>query len=550
MKKPNLLPVELIKENMLDFDVEYQQSLYNQVVYAIGEKARRYGAGTTAGAAGEYPIFPDIQPRFLRIGQSRRILNTEFIGMARTLQTEPEPDCPQVDKWTGEVRKQFFLERFRKHEWSEQFAMAFMDGEATGVGAVQVGMSICPDTGLPHVDLYHHHSYNIIFDRHERTPTRARWVVAVHYLSLLEAKFRFGEKATQYETVVESGTDGRPMRTVRVFEYWDKGIAGKAPTRAVVLGDLGNDPIEVTANPYGGCLPFGFFVYFTPPGMKRPMGRIPMQMAMQEAINDLENYLKKQLKQPDFTLLDSQSLDPSDLQRVMSGDTPNYVRVLKPVIQGMQNPAVRIPTTGIHQAVIYLQEMYERQFTADSGTTEFDRGMQAASQRTLGENQLVDARGGVQASWSELMLAKFYQRAIEKVFQVASMVDRSPLPIDVFGTNYTLNSDEDPDSMISVWLEEPSVVLINPQSLRRQDSAMKATERLAQLEVLAPHVGAGIDPLWFVGEKLKAIGETDPREAMGGADQAGQMETGLPPAGGEMPDNGQMIQEPAVPSAY
>lgn len=546
MKKPQLLTAEEIKENMLDFDIEYQQSLYNQVSYAIGEKMKRYGTGATAGSAGEYPIFPDIQPRFLRVGQSRRILNTEFIGMARTLQTEPEPESPQVDKWTGEVRKQFFLERFRKHEWSEQFAMAFMDGEATGVGCVQIGMTIDPDTGMPCVDLYHHHSYNIIFDRHERTPTRARWVVAVHYLPMLEAAFRFGEKAAQYETTVESGTDGRPMRTVRVFEYWDRGIAGRLPTKAVVLGDIGNDPILIEANPFGACLPFGFFTFFTPPGMKRPMGRIPMQMAMQEALNDLEAYLRKQLKQPDFTLLDSQSLDPSDLQRVISGDIPNYVRVLKPVIQGMQNPAVRVSSTGIHQAVIYLQEMYERQFTADSGTTEFDRGMQAQSSRTLGENQLVDARGGVQASWSELQLAKFYQRSIEKVFYIASRVDRSPVPIDVFGTNYTVNGD-DPDSMIQAWLEEPSVVVIDAQSLRRQDGQMKTAQRLAQLNELAPHVGMGIDPVWFVTEKLKAIGESDPREAMGGSEQAPQQQTSLPP-GGMMPDNGQA--PPAVQPAY
>jgi hypothetical protein len=452
-----------------------------------------------------------------------------------------------VDKWTGEVRKQFFIERFRKNEWAEQFAMAFMDGEAAGVGCVQIGMTIDPDTGMPHVDLYHHHCYNIIFDRHERTPTRARWVVAVHYLPMLEAAFRFGDNALQYETTVESGTDGRPMRTVRVFEYWDKGIAGRAPTRAVVLGDIGNDPIEVSPNPFGACLPFGFFTYFTPPGMKRPMGRIPMQMAMKEALNDLEGYLRKQLKQPDFTLLDSQSLDPQDLQRVISGDVPNYVRVMKPVIQVMTNPAVRVCSTGIHQAVIYLQEMYERQFTADSGTTEFDRGMQASSQRTLGENQLVDARGGVQASWSELQLAKFYQRSIDKLFYIAAMVDRAPLRLDVYGMNYTVNDAEDPDSMIERWLEEPSIVIIDAQSLRRADGQMKSAQRLAQLEQLAPHVGAGIDPVWFVTEKLKAIGESDPREAMGGAESAPQEQTGLP-LGGMMSDPGQT--PPAGQPAY
>jgi hypothetical protein len=277
------------------------------------------------------------------------------------------------------------------------------------------------------------------------------------------------------------------------------------------------------------------------------MGRIPFQMATQEAINDIEAYMRAQMKQPEFTLLDSQSLHPQDLQSVIGGKVPAYVRIDRPAQAGMTAPVVRVPSGGLHQAVIALQEALERQFTADSGTTEFDRGMQASGDRTLGENMLVDQRGGVQAAWSEHMAAKAYRRTIDRVFKIASMVDRDPVAIDVFGTNYTINSPEDPDSFINIWLEEPSVIVIDAQSLRRQDGAMKAAQRLQQLDVLLPHVGAGIDPVWFVQEKLKAIGEQDPREAMGGADQAGQMQTGLP-QGGIMPDNGQQPQ--AVQPAY
>lgn len=546
--RKSLLPKDDIKQLMTDFDVDYQRSLYQQVLYAMGDKNRRGSLGAL-GFGGEFPVFPDHHPKLLKVGASRRILNTEFIGMARSLQTEPEPEMPQVDKWVGEVRKQFFLERFRKLEWAEQFASAFMDGESTGVGCVQIGMAINPETGLPHVDLYHHHSYNMIFDRHERTPTRARWACACHYLPVEEARMRFGDNVDSLEIVMDNGGDGRPLRAVRVFEYWDKGIAGHQPTRAVVLGDIGNDIVEVSANPYGPCLPFGWYTYFLPPGASRPMGRIPMQMAMQEAINDLEDYLRKQLKQPDFTLLDVQALDPSDVQKVISGDVPRYVRMIKPVLQGLSSPAIRVPSTGIHQAINYLHEMYERQFTADSGTTEFDRGLQAASQRTLGENQLVDARGGVQASWSELMLAKFYQRTIQKLFHIAEIIDRDPVAVDVFGTNYTLNNPEDPDSMLAEWLEEPSIVTISTQSIRRSDSDMKAAHRLQQLEVLAPHVGAGVDLMWFVQEKLKAIGESDPREAMGGGDQMGQMQTGLAATPAMAPAMAGAPQEP-VPTGY
>jgi hypothetical protein len=127
------------------------------------------------------------------------------------------------------------------------------------------------------------------------------------------------------------------------------------------------------------------------------------------------------------------------------------------------------------------------------------------------------------------------------------MVDRAPLRLDVYGMNYTVNDVEDPDSMIERWLEEPSIVIIDAQSLRRADGQMKSAQRLAQLEQLAPHVGAGIDPVWFVTEKLKAIGESDPREAMGGAESAPQEQTGLP-LGGMMSDPGQT--PPAGQPAY
>lgn len=536
----NLTPKADIQRHLLDFDLQYQQSLYRQVAYALGEKATGRLRGIQSGD-GEFPLFPDMQPAFVKVGQSRRILNTQFIGMARVLSADPEPMFPQVDKFKGEVRKQFILERSRMLEWPEVFGSSFLDAEAAGVGIAQVGMEINPDTGFPHVMIQHVPCYNFVYERHARSPNLAKWCYAVHYLSIDDAVAAYGDVARSHEINIEDNGEGRPMKAVRVFEYFNKGVAGKAPTRAVMLGQMSSDPVEYGPNPYGACMPFGFWVYFLPPGMRRPMGRIPFQMATQEALNDLEQYLRAQLKQPEFTLLDAQAIDQQDLQNVFAGKVPAYVRVKKDLTNGMSAPAIRVPSGGVAQALIALQDMYERQFTTDSGVTEHERGNFSQEDRTLGENQLVDQRGGVQASWSELMAAKGYQRVFEKILHVASIVDRDALTVDVFGTNYLINNPADPDSTIQEWAKEPSTILIDSQLLRRKDSQIAQAQRVAALKQVEPYVGSGVDPMWFVEEMLKAIGEKDPREAMGGSDEMGQLQTaelGLPGQPGIVPEEG------------
>jgi len=510
-----LSTVEVLDARMLNFDPEYQRSLYRQAAYAIGEKHRN----TPGFQDGSFPVFPDMQPKFLQTGTSRRILNTQFIGMARTMYAEPEPTFPQVDKYIGEARKQWYLSRHQEGAWGDIYSSAFLDGEGTGVGVIQVGMAYDIDSGMPKVDIQHIHSYNFVYDRHQRSPNQAAWAYSVHYMDVDVAIATYGKSAKDHVSVLESGTEGRAHQCVRVFEYSDKGVAGKNPTYCVRLGQLTTPPIIHEANPFGACLPWGFMVYFLPPGMRRPMGRIAFQMSTQESLNDIEAYLRKQLKQPDFTLIDAQAMDPQDLQKVIAGNIPAYVRITKPLVSGMSAPAIRVPSAGVAQAIVALQDIAERQFTTDSGVTEHERGQFSDSKRTLGENQLVDERGGVQASWSELKAAEMYRDVIRKVFHIGVLVDRAPTQVDIFGRNYIINNPAEPASMIDAVCEEPSVILIDEQTLRRTDATKQGAERLAALSQIEPYVGNGIDPVWFIEEKLKAIGEKDPREAMGAGEQ-------------------------------
>lgn len=520
------------------YDPDYHNTLYRQVMYSLGEKwAGVRGLDTDSG---RFPHYPSIKVKYLQIGQSRRILNSQFIGLSKVMYSEPEPEFPQVDKWTAEVRKQFFLERYRgtgyaDGSWQDQDCPMFMDGEGTGVGFKQWGLTRDPATGFMYVDSEHVPCYNVIWDRFARVPSRSRYVCFVNYLSVEEAKRVYGKKAEDYISKNWDADASKAIDQVRVFEYFDIGSSdGKErPTKAVMLGEMDSDPVLVEANEWG-CLPESHYVHFIAPGMDRPIGRIGLQMSTQEALNDLERYVRRLLKQPGFRMIDMSQIHPEDARRIVSGNFPENVRFTPPNTPSPAPPAMMV---GGAEAGAWLQfawSVLERQYSTDSGQSDFERGNLSSDQRTLGENQLLDARSQVQGAWSELQAQKMHVRNVERALHIAGIGDRLPTVLDVFGFNVPVNESGVPQSYISAFLEERSRVVIDVQKLSQGDVERERAQRVANLQMLREFVGVGIDPNWYLQEILKAAGEADPKEAMGGAAQQAAPsvnEAGMPMAG-------------------
>jgi len=492
------------------YDSAYYASLYRQMRYAFGDDWNRQN-NTAGGVDGSFPDFPEITVQYLKTGRSRRILNSQFTGLARVMSVDPEPEFPQVDKYTGEVRKQYYLNRWREGNFAEAHASAYMDGDGLGYGFVHWGLETNPKTDYQRTTCEYSPAVLTLWDRQATDPGRARWVCFVKYLAIDQAASLFGWKTAKKYRRQMSENGNFPVECVRLFEYYDTGYGPKGtPTRAVIPADLGSEPILIEDNPFER-LPFSYMMYFTAPGMKRATGRIVMQMSTQEGLNDIEAHLRKVLKSPTFDIVDVTQLNTDDLRRVNAGDYNVKVRLDTP--RPDAPPYIRVPGAEVAQTILALRDMYERQFNADSGTTDFDRGNLTTEKRTLGENQLLDSRSQNQQAWGAVQAVKMHQRSVETCLSIAKEYDRDPMLVDIFGQNVPINDPAEPRSWLSAFLEEPSNILISDQQLRARDQDAQRQKRMAELDSLFPLVQAGyINPQKWTEEKLKAAGEQDPQD--------------------------------------
>jgi hypothetical protein len=508
---------EQIKNRLINgFDKQYYESLDIQTRKTFGDACEATGIVSSSGQL--FPDYRDIRLEVQEIGVSQRILNTQFITLSRIMRADPEPEFPQVDKWTAEVRKQFFLERSRgtgyaDGEWMAQHVATFLDGDGLGRGITQIGLKTNPATGKQRVHLRNVPVKQVLVDRNERSLTRARWICFLHYVPLDVAGAMYGAKVVKDHThrMMESNAD-HPIECVRIFEYYDLGFGKGTPTMAVIPGDIGNEPLYVEENPFG-CLPVAFYEHLIRPGMRWATGRISLLLAGEESINEAERAMRSEMRRVGFDVV-TDALNVDDLDRVNDGEHGVVARLDRPLATGEQ-PHVRIPGGEIQQTALVYLEHLDKQFTADSGVTDLDRGSDVEGAETLGEVQLTDARSKTQSNWSVYQTAKYFQRVVEKVLKIAAVGDLDPTILDIFGNNIPINDETQPASMIEAWLEEPSNIIISEEALLKNDAEQESVRKMNKLAAIQPFT----DPMWFGEEMIKAAGY-DPKEAMGQMGQA------------------------------
>jgi len=209
---------------------------------------------------------------------------------------------------------------------------------------------------------------------------------------------------------------------------------------------------------------------------------------------------------------------------------------------GQNQAHVRVPDREVGSALIQLLNIAERQWNADSQSTEMDRGSQLQSTRSATEASILDNRAQTQSIYTKREALRLAQRVVEAAMMVAEVVDRDPVEVDLFGHNIVLNDPQDPRLRLDEVLREPSMILINPQSLEGSDTNRKTMEALSKLQPLQPFVGVpgGIPLRWFLEQTLKALGYEDVDEVLGSHMEA----MGMPGLAGGMAPG-----QPAQPGA-
>jgi hypothetical protein len=392
-------------------------------------------------------------------------------------------------------------------------AQAFLDGDGVGTGFVQIGLWTNPKTGFQRVQLKHVPVVNVLWDRHAKTPSQARWVAFVQHLPTDIAEKLYGSDVLRDNIMTLSEDEAfAKLDVVRIVEYYDLGWGDGPPTMAIIPGGLLKEPLMIQENTFG-CLPFAHYEHIIPPGCNRPIGRIMLQMQIQEEMNRLERKMSRVSRRSHADIVDVEQVDAKDLEQYRRGDAD----VLKAKTAPLNNrkPFERIPAPEVSQTDLARYQQLEGQLNEGASVTEQDRGQATTERRTATEIGILDQKSQQQASWSKRQAAKFYVRAVEKVMYIGQQFDRDPVEVDVFQANVLLNDPSIPESYLEHFLAEPSQVLIDEGALEFQDTQQKQSIRLAQLDSIAELVQMGIiDAIWYAEQKLTAIGEKDPDSAI------------------------------------
>jgi len=453
--------------------------------------------------------FPDINPDYIEIGKSRRILNHTFISMSKILYANPIPEFIGVDPKISAIRREFYRKRSTDNRygtsWANEIASAYLDGDSLGLGFVQLGLE--PGIEAQRISLKHIPLTQVIWDKHYRTPAKSRFIAFVHYLPEDIAVETFGQdvydrnKRSQY---TDDATE-YPVNNLRIIEYYDSGWGAKgAGTYCVFANDFGGEKLKHEANPFGKLLPFAFYQNWIPPGCKEPIGRIIQQASTQEALNELENNLRETiLRGSPFALIDKSSVDPVDFETLNSGE-------ILPVVgynPGQGTPFVRVPGAEVPQSLLAYQSYLERILSTESGLSDLDRSNTLQTVRSASEVGLLQQSSQIQGSWSRKQLAIFYKQIIERIFEIAKNYDRDPLVIEIDGQDYLMNNPDEPNTWIEFYLQDEAVVFVDETSLDIKDGEAEKLKKLAVLQQLQGDLQLGlINPEAYITEKINILG--------------------------------------------
>jgi hypothetical protein len=188
----------------------------------------------------------------------------------------------------------------------------------------------------------------------------------------------------------------------------------------------------------------------------------------------------------------------------------------------------------VSQAVFTLLEIFNRQMDKDSGVPEMERGAALSGGRTAFEINQITQQSKTPGAWSMRQAVAFHVRTIQRATLIGRDLDRAPILLPIKGIPVPFNVPGDPTSSIEPYLRQYSACLVSEQDLSRSDSRQAQAEELQMLNTVAPWVGRGVDPVWFI-TKLLEIGQYDVKQALQ-QPSAAPVAGGLPsPTGGGAP---------------
>lgn len=501
-------------------DVEYLRAKQKCGIYMLtGEWKEERNLSSLGDAL--WPWFEDYVPDQLEIGRSKRILNKSKMVLSRVPGADIEPESIDVDVYLNDLRKKAWKHRAKGDMkgdggWDVEMTAQFLDFRELGAGCIYHGTKTDAD-GNQYATNIHVRSTDVVYDRSARNPLHSRWV-CVRFPIPYEEALASGWDKKKVESAREYVNDrlmAYPLPIVYVHYYFDVGIGGKAPTRAVWIGHTDGPFVEREEN-VAGHTHVSWGVGMVPPGARWPLGGVYLQAATQAMLNSLEHYFKAIMNRIPLIGVLEGSVVHNSLEKALRGETRGIVKFKELAKdQSISNLVAPIPGGEATQTVFQMWDIYNRQDTEDGGLSEIDRGNALESQRTLGEINSIQANSQANRGFDERQTVLMQERTVQRTFDVMKHFDRSPFTVMVKGQRdhypMVLNDPKDPRTWMDQVFAIYSEVVVDPGAVTGNDMRMKTAKRLADLANIAPMVGkpGGVRPEKFRDEVLNAIGEPD-----------------------------------------
>lgn len=505
---PKYTKPEQIADNLRQsHDPSYYAHVYGLMGHALGQKYSMHRPGSWANV-GEIPDYPDILPQFYELGTSNRLMTNAALMMFKTCYMDPQPDFPDLDGMSEAIRQAILVGLWRKKEWANEAHKTFLDGDNLGIGWTQVGAL------GGEVDIVHHPVYNVIWDRHMWGAGKCRYIAFVHHMPVEKAMGMFGSSIKKHASEFAPwNTDfTTPLKRVKIIEYFDYDLEGSEPTHAYFLNNIGGETLDIGPNEYE-CIPAAFYQHIHFWAMRRPIGSLDLQLAGEEMRSALFKYIKLMLERGSgFDVVDTSRLEPDALEDWKSGKLLPLIPITGAGDKNIAQLHQRVPAQDIPAGVYNFLQILDRESASQSGNSEADRANPTSGQRTLGEINTIQQGSDIQTQWRRRQWARYLERLFEKVVKVAGKFHVQPLLVDVEKRNVLLNDPENPSSAIEVWLQEPSRINVNEDTLVHEDASIKAQR---QITLWMPFLqDPYMRPLEVRKKVLEAMGEKEPERYM------------------------------------
>lgn len=533
---PKLTKVEVaIKRIKGGIDKDFSNSLYDQMRYAMGVDT----SWSPPEQQDDIPFYPELVMNSIEIAQSRTLMRSIQIMVSKLLSNQLGMRVTKAPLILQEVMQQYFQTRMigdgtADGGWIEELRAAGSDGNALGVGVVQIGLEEDHKSGMQKTTVRRHSPWYVVFSPYVKNLSKTDWICFVHHLSPEDAEELFSEELARRfrKAAIRTQASGEQVDLVRVYEYFDLGVKGGDPTRILILGDLavklGDPRVKRSLNDFE-VLPFAVCTGWESPILKRPFGRIINELPHEVARRKSERRIHQTLDQPPILVIDEKAINDEDLESYKKGIPMKYLRYKSE--SGNANTVVaRIPGAEVSDNEWAHLQYTDQAQTKASGISEMERGVQSSKRQTRFETMALMNVGDINKSFEVFQQTIFVKRFLDKLFVIAKKFDKTPFSIMVQGQTVEFNQPGVQDSWLSEFLGEDYEIKVDVESLTGPDDDLKMSRKLAKLQSLAPEVAAGlINAQKYARRKLEIMGEDDIQEWL----QSGPVPGSLPQQGGQ-----------------